>query len=484
MKFGSVAKSTQEQAVASWTYYLNQLRMERCLMAQMKQDDNLKSAMATLKDTFEVLDKCIIGRNRGGLRGMHGFVAEVSECGIGNARELIRGKLPIYIWINDNGAADLIKNGREIQQKFVAAGNNLSLQAVRQHLEKYPDFLKRGGKYQIPADYYEKIKYLLSLSEKEANKLATSDGTFSLKQWKMVREFFAKGDIKLKDIEGSILEYKDVQVGKVSETFAREEKNLRETDSKLREEIQQAAKPSLKQGLSVGVSSAAMEGGTSFVLAIVKKRKEGKSFGEFGGEDWKEILKTTGKGTVKGGIRGVSLYSLTNYTATPAAVANALCTAAFGIANQANMLRKGEISENEFALNSEVLCVDASVSALSSFMGQTFIPIPVLGAIIGNTVGTLLYQVSKDTLKKKHRQLIEYHLMEIRKTEARLEREYRKCVADLVKGLESYYKLLDKACSPDYDIALQGSVALARSIGVPSSELLKNTEEVDAYFLG
>ena len=297
--------------------------MERCLMAQMKQDQNLQSALATLNETFETLDKCIIGRNRGGLRGMHGFVAEVSECGIGNAKELVRGRIPVYKWINDNGPADFIKNGRAIQQKFVATGNHLSLQAVRQHLEKYPDFLKRGGKYQIPADYYEKIKYLLSVSEKEANKFATSNGDFSLKQWKEVHEFFAKGDIKLKDVEGSILDYKDVQVGKVSETFAKEEKKLRKTDSKLREEIQQAAKPSLKQGLGVAMSSATVEGGTAFVFAVVKKRKEGKSIGEFSEEDWKGILKATGTDTVKGGIRGTSTYLLTNYTVTPAAVANA-----------------------------------------------------------------------------------------------------------------------------------------------------------------
>ena len=43
------------------------------------------------------------GKGRGGQYGMHGFIAEVAECGIGNAREQIEGKALIYEWINDNG---------------------------------------------------------------------------------------------------------------------------------------------------------------------------------------------------------------------------------------------------------------------------------------------------------------------------------------------------------------------------------------------
>ena len=78
------------------------------------------------------------------------------------AREQILGKAPKYIWINDNGPFDFVRDGIEIQQKFVNSGNHLSLFAIKQHYEKYPWFLDGGRKYQIPADHYEKIKMLLS----------------------------------------------------------------------------------------------------------------------------------------------------------------------------------------------------------------------------------------------------------------------------------------------------------------------------------
>ena len=201
MNLDRVVKSNQEQAVASWVNYLNQIRLDRLMNALQQRNLNWEKAMVTLKHTLLIIDKEIIERNRGGLKGMHGFIAEVAECGVGNAREQIEGRLPIYEWINDNGPADLVREGVEIQQKFVASGNHLSLQAITQHFQKYPDFLSRGGKYQIPEDHYEKIKYFLSISKEQADKMPTSTGEFSLKQWKEVHDFFEKGDINLKDIE-------------------------------------------------------------------------------------------------------------------------------------------------------------------------------------------------------------------------------------------------------------------------------------------
>lgn len=45
-------------------------------------------------------------------------------------------------------------------------------------------------------------------------------------------------------------------------------------------------------------------------------------------------------------------------------------------------------------------------------------------------------------------------------------------------------KCLKKLFSPNYAEALDGSVVLAMSFGVPSEELLKSISEVDDYFLG
>ena len=65
-----------------------------------------------------------------------------------------------------------------------------------------------------------------------------------------------------------------------------------------------------------------------------------------------------------------------------------------------------------------------------------------------------------------------------------LDKKYRKCIDKLNEGLRVYYGMLERAFSPNYSEALDGSVALAMSFGVPSGELLKTISEVDKYFMG
>ena len=103
-------KSGQEQAVASWINYLNQVLLNQMNEVLKQEQSNLNEAMATINETLNKISVDIVnnGKGRGGVKGMHGFIAEVSECGIGNAREQIVGKVPIYKWINDNGPVDLI----------------------------------------------------------------------------------------------------------------------------------------------------------------------------------------------------------------------------------------------------------------------------------------------------------------------------------------------------------------------------------------
>ena len=164
-------------------------------------------------------------------------------------------------------------------------------------------------------------------------------------------------------------------------------------------------------------------------------------------------------------------------------MANALCTASFGIAEQAHLFRVGKITEEQFITNSEILCLETSVSALSSFIGQALIPVPVLGAVIGNTLGTMVYQVAKDNLSKREQLIFERYLQYLNELEKELEEKYKSYIDELNNGLRIYYDLLERAFSPNYGEALQGSVALALSLGVPSDELLKTMSEIDDYFM-
>lgn len=172
MNAEQIVKSGQEQAVASWINYLNQVRLDALYDALQRQDVNLEQALATLDEAQKQIFEEIVLRDRGGLKGMHGFIAEVAECGVHNARNLVQGNPANTVWVNDNGPADLIRKKIQIQQKFVQSGGKLSLNAVEEHFKKYPDFLKDGGKYQIPKDHFEKLQRYLAMTPEEVARIS------------------------------------------------------------------------------------------------------------------------------------------------------------------------------------------------------------------------------------------------------------------------------------------------------------------------
>lgn len=483
MNSEKIVKSSQEQAVGAWINYLNQVRLDRLVEALSKQNINFATAMETIETAFDTIKEDIIIRNRGGDKGMHGFIAEIAECGIGNARQQILGRSAIYTWINDNGPDDMIRGAEAIQQKFVQSGGHLSLRAVAEHLIHYPEYLTEGHKYQIPKDHYDKIMVYLEMPPEEANKLPTSTGEFSLRQWKEVHAFFDENNIDPSKLEPSFLEYGEVQQGTIETTFDKEKEHLREVDQEQRDAAYKDTKPTLAEGVKITAFAAAIEGATTFVIAVANKRKSGKKIKDFDRDDWIEIAGESGKGTVKGGIRGASIYVLTNFTATPAAVAGAITTAAFGVAEQAHRFRNGVINEVQFIENAEMLCLDASVSALSSFAGQILIPIPILGAVVGNAVGTMIYQIGKDTLSAKEKEIINRYLKDISVLDKKLAEEYQQYLEQLNRCFVEYMELLAAAFDPEVEKALDGSVALAKYMGVPDSEILDSYDKIASYFL-
>lgn len=483
MKTTKVLKSSQEQAVGAWIDYLNQVRIDELLKTLSEQDINLSDALAHIEWAVSTIGENIIERNRGGEKGMHGFIAEIAECGIGNARERVAGQAATHVWIDDNGPSDILRGATEIQQKFVQSGGHLSLNAVLEHLEHYPDYISNGGKYQIPKDHYDKIMEYLSMPESVANKLPTSNGEFSLRQWKEVREFFETSGVSVDDLEPSSLSYDQVQKGTISDTLDQEKENVREEDESRRREAYEKSKPTLSEGLKATAVGAAVEGATDFILAVVRKRKSGKKIKDFSAEDWNEIGVQTGKGTLRGGVRGATVYTLTNFTATPGAVASAIVTAGFGVAQQVHRFRNGTVSELELIENAEIICLDASVSALSTLIGQVAIPVPILGAIIGNSIGMMLYNIGKEAFNEKEKEIIKQYLDEINALDEKLSVEYAKYVETLSQSYAKFLDILTSAFSTNAEVAFAGSVELALKFGVPADDILDSHAKVVSYFI-
>ena len=475
-------KSVQEQAAASWINYLNQKRLQSLQRNLKLQDMNLEEALKELESLKKSL-QVLINSDRGGTLGMHGFIAERMEVFFGNSRSLVAGGGRQYTLLDDNGPVDYIKNGVNYQQKFVL--RNLSLDAVAKYLEKYPDFLKNGGKFNIPKDHYEKIKRLWELPETEANKLRREE----YRQWKYIRKFLQEKGIRIQDLEPALNDYRDVQAENAGNTIEKEEKNIKKIDQERRAEFHQKSKPSIKEAGKATAVSAVLEGGAAFCMAVYRKRKEGKELAEFDYEDWKELGLDTAKGTIKGGVRGASVYVMTNVGQIDGAIASALVTAVLGMTAEAAKWKRGEISQEEFCIRSEIYCLDATISALSSVLGQALIPAPVLGAVVGSVVGRFMYQIARETMSKEEQRLIAQYKRDRKVFDRILETRYLHTWEQVQAEMRQFDTMVAEAFSEDTEAALRGSVRLAECLisknrSVSSKQTLGELQDIDTYFLG
>lgn len=476
-------KSTQEQAVASWIDQLNQIRLDELVTNLAAQDINLEGALTELQELkgFVANPAHILGN----MKSKHGEIAEHVHVNISNARRIIEGLSPEHTFegVARTAPEDYMFNGVKVQSKYfnglVTTLTNKS--GVSGHLAKYPTFLQEGGIYHIPQNQYDEMQELISMSEEEVNKASREIRAVI----RALREFQEQTGIDLtgNSIQPAIGNYDEVQLGKIDNTIDKEEASVKEKDQERRDEAQQQSIPSLHEGLKATAVSAAVEGGMSFCLGVAQKLKSGKKISEFTAEDWKDIGIDTAVGGGKGAIRGASIYGLTNFTATPAAVASALVTATFGVAAQTRLLQQGKISKEDFIINSEVICLDISVSTISSLMGQVMIPVPVLGAVIGNAVGMFMYGIAKNNLSQQEQSLIADFNNSIQQINEQLDTHYLIFVELLRQEFAKFKSVLELALSEDVNVAFAGSITMAQYVGCDKEKILWDKQSVDAFFL-
>lgn len=471
-------------AEAAWVEYLNNLRIEKMVNNLTIQQNNFNNAMdvfdSILKDAAETIGDGTKGP-RGGTQRVHGFLAEIMENGFDNADKLFHGDEKTSFWVNNNGPSDLIKDGVDVQLKFIRSAPGC-LDAITEHLDTYPDFL-RYGKYMIPRDMYQKIEYYLSISEAQANKMPTSTGEFSLKDWKKINEFFSDGKVPLNKIEPASFDYSDSQLGKYESTIQTKIDSTIEKEQEIESSIKFAHRATAAEAIKVGATSAAFSGAATFISEIfLTKKRTKKTVSEFTDEEWNLILKKTGLGTAKGAVQGVSMYALSNAFNMNVFFANGLITCSFGLAGLIYQKKKGGMNREDFISGLENVFLSSAISTVSSMLGSMFIPVPYLGAIIGNTIGSLIQRALIGPLFGLKDPDIARHLNEINIHKQQLNLKLQKFIDELKIEENKFFDLLENAFSPNCHDAFYGSIELARECGVKENEILKSIDDIDKYF--
>lgn len=475
----SSMKRSFEQAQAAWVEYMASVRLSNLVEALKTQDLRLEKAL----DQLEICKRGIVedvienGAGRGGPHGGKGFIAERLDVCIENARAAIKGAPLEFTLTDTNKATDYLKAGVDVQQKFVL--RRFSVDAITEHMDTYPDFVKQGGIYRIPADFLAELKEIASVPEDQIQTMTLARQNI----WHELKKLEARG-VKLdQNVEAASINYRDAYQENYESTLDRERESVHEKDREARYEAEEQSKPTLKEaGKAIGVA-ALLEGGTAFAFGMYRKLKSGKRLTTLTAEDWRELGIDTAVGTAKGAVRGGVVYVTVNYTPVPGAAATAMVTATYGVIAQARQLSQGKISQREFIINSETLCAEVAISAVAATVGQAIIPVPVLGSLIGSAVGSLMYDIARNNLTSSTAKLVEAFREEMAADSERFDESLKVILKSYEATLVRYCTLTDQILDADKSLALSASAELAALAGVDCETILWNEEMVDSFFM-
>ena len=225
---------------------------------------------------------------------------------------------------------------------------------------------------------------------------------------------------------------------------------------------------------------AAVAGVVTLGTGIYKKYREGRNIfkGELTKNDWQELGMDTANGALIGGVSAGAIYTLTNFAGMGAPFASALVTAAKGVGSLTLSLQRGEIDIEQFTDLGMIVCAEAAVVGAMTVAGQTVIPIPVLGALIGSISGKMLVTVAKGMSDKMIAEMNH-------KKEAfisRLNEIEQQALARIMAEFDALGDLTKAAFNIQTNQQLLlASVELARAYGVNEALIIASEDELDSF---
>lgn len=486
------------EGIAYYIDFLNHLRLEELSSSlekiiQANKDELLELAKHNLKVKIS-LDKAeneinkLILNNRGGNRGLHGFIAEFAEEGVTNAYRAFEGMRKLAKVLNDNGPADLNFGKNQVQMKFY--------DNVCKELKQAANY--RNMKMMIPKDHVELINKIMNGDEYitfNGNRL--TNNTINRIKLLISEENKARNVTShTKWLNASKLNYKEVQTKNIRKTLSGIRKDISNKSAERRELINNNTKiekktaylkslPSLKEANRVATISSIVQGGISLSSKLIQKYQEGKDILTFTDEDWIDCGMSAGDGIMKGGISAYSIYGLTNVCGMSASSAGAISAGTFGIIRLILDYRIGKLNDDDFINLALFNAIDATGAALGACLGQAIIPIPVVGPVIGSIATSILLDIGKQFLSNRERKLIEEYNSKMQAYLNQLDLKYQEIFNEIVEKYKKLGELQNFAFDVQINtsLRLEYSVQLARELDVDDSNLLHNISEIDDYFL-
>ncbi len=140
----------------------------------------------------------------------------------------------------------------------------------------------------------------------------------------------------------------------------------------------------------------------------------------------------------------------------------------------------GNMSLDELYDEGLALCSESAIVGIASFAGQTLIPVPILGAVIGSIAGKLLCENIGSHSKKLAQKMAD----ETNKYIAKLDALHAEAFHKITQYFTHLHSLTEAAFTVENNTKVfELSIELAVEHGVCDSKIIKDTNALDAFML-
>ena len=232
--------------------------------------------------------------------------------------------------------------------------------------------------------------------------------------------------------------------------------------------------------------------GTVFQLFLVDTLASGKQISQMTEEDWKGIASKVSKYATLEEEQCYSEFVFSTYADYIDLSAKVLSKRASEnnvkaireiakiLRENGKQLRAGKLTEPLYVEACLWLSLEAMIKLLCTSLTM------VIGEEYGQltqAVSQMAFEYGRYVLYAKERRLLDEYLQHQRELDEQLQEEYAAYLAELQEQAHRFQTLINYAFSPDIQNVLHNSAELARAAGVQENEILKTTEDVDAFFM-
>jgi hypothetical protein len=237
----------------------------------------------------------------------------------------------------------------------------------------------------------------------------------------------------------------------------------------------------------VALQGALVGAGLQVTGKLIEKVRQGKNpfKGEFKLADWQDIGMSATQGGTMGGVSGASIYALTNYAKLSAPLAGAVLSASYAVASLAGRYQEGAIGLDEFLNLGQIACAESAMTAVGAAIGQTVIPLPIMGAVIGTITSRLFIGFGKKYLTDEAAKLDAWLTAYTAKWMQQIDATYQALLQKITAEFQKLGNLMEAAFDEGKNTALklQASIDLARALGVKENLIIHTTDELDDFML-